>query len=128
MGKITAWLSAGYLVLCAGAAFGQQSFSCSWGKEAACLDFGAKVCSQFGKCVDENTTCFKKSTCDFDGFMCVSDHNDYVTKAKAMARDYDDYVTKAKTMASNYDDLRTCISRASDMDAVQSCVQQDSYR
>lgn len=78
------------------------------------MDYGAKVCSQFGKCVDDDAVCFKKSTCDYSGFMCVSDH--------------EEYAAKAKTMATSYDDFRDCINRASDMDEVSSCVRQDSYR
>ncbi|MFT4160916.1 hypothetical protein [Shinella sp.] len=114
MRKITFWLAVSYLTMGGSIATAQQSFTCNWGKEAACLDYGAKVCSQFGKCVDENAVCFKKSTCDYNGFMCTSDHEEYAKKAKAMA--------------ANYDDFRSCVTRASDMDDVATCVQRDSYR
>lgn len=109
-------LSAGFLVLAWSSSNGlaQQSFSCPIGREPACLEYGAKVCSSLAKCVDESASCFRSSTCDYNGFMCVSDHDDYVKKAKAMA--------------SAYDDFKSCVARSSDMDGVQSCVRSDNLR
>lgn len=84
-----------------------QSFSCPIGSQASCLGFNDKV-------VDRDASCFSQFTCNFDGFMCVSDHNDYVKKAKRMAEGYDDF--------------RNCVARATDMDAIRSCVRYDSFR
>lgn len=77
-----------------------QSFSCSMGKRAACLDYGDKV-------VDQNAQCFNSYTCDFNGFMCRSDH--------------DDYVKKAKKLLSTYEDLKNCVSTASSIEAAKAC-------
>ncbi len=66
-----------------------------------------------GKCVDQSAACFQQNTCDFNGFMCVSDHEEYVKKAKAMASDYDDF--------------KSCVVRAEDMDAVQTCIRLDYH-
>lgn len=84
-----------------------QSFSCPIGRNPSCLGFNDKV-------VDRNAVCFNSFTCDFSGFMCVSDHKDYVGKAKRMAEGHDDF--------------RLCVARASDMDAVQKCIRLDNLR
>lgn len=85
----------------------QQSFSCPYGKQASCLDYGDKVCSQFGKCVDGNAQCFTSSTCFPDGFVCKSD--------------MDDLIDKAKKLSSDYDGLKDCISYATDLAAAKQC-------
>lgn len=113
---MTRILSAVVLVLVSSSSSGlaQQSFSCPIGREPACLEYGAKVCTSFSKCVEESASCFRPSTCDYNGFMCVSDHDDYVKKAKAMA--------------SAYDDFKACVARSSDMESVQSCIRSDNLR
>lgn len=77
-----------------------QSFSCPIGKRAACLDYGDKV-------VDGSAQCFNSYTCDFSGFMCKSDHDSYVKKAKALLE--------------TYDGLKACISRAATVEDAKSC-------
>lgn len=77
-----------------------QSFSCPVGKRAACLDYGDKV-------VDGSAQCFNSYTCDFSGFMCKSDHDSYVKKAKALVE--------------TYDGLKACISRAATVEDAKSC-------
>jgi len=77
-----------------------QSFSCPIGKRAACLDYGDKV-------VDSSAQCFNSYTCDFSGFMCKSDHDSYVKKAKALLE--------------TYDGLKACISRAATVEDAKSC-------
>lgn len=114
MRNFAARLLVAILLLNAGPAISQQSFSCPWGKEAACLDYGAKVCSQFGKCVDDDAVCFSRSTCDYKGFMCVSDH--------------EEFADKAKQMAAGYDSFKSCVALARNMDAVQSCLRFDGIR
>ncbi len=81
-----------------------QSFSCNLGKQPACLSYSDMV-------VDRNSQCFDQLTCFPGGFVCKSD--------------MDDLQTKAKRIATNYDDLRLCLSRASHMDDVQSCLGSD---
>ncbi len=77
-----------------------QSFSCPIGKRAACLDFGDKV-------VDGSAQCFNSYTCDFSGFMCKSDHDAYVKKAKALLE--------------AHDGLKACISSAATVEDAKSC-------
>jgi hypothetical protein len=83
---------------------GAQSFSCNLGKQPSCLSYSDMV-------VDRSSQCFDQMTCFPGGFVCKSD--------------MDDLRNKAKRIASNYDDLRLCLSRASDMTDVQSCVRSD---
>lgn len=91
-----------------------QSFTCPIGRQPSCLDYSDKVCSSFSKCVDQTATCFDQFTCNYEGFMCVSDHADYVRKAKLMAEGYDDF--------------KGCVVRAMDMEAVQACISRDNLR
>ncbi len=88
------------LFVSAGGSGSAQSFSCPIGKRAACLDYGDKV-------VDGSAQCFNSYTCDFSGFMCKSDHDSYVKKAKALVE--------------TYDGLKACISRASTIEDAKSC-------
>src|SRR5262245_13103089 len=50
----------------------QQSLSCSYGSEPACLDHGAVVCKSTAKCVGNDAVCFDAFTCDYKGFVCKS--------------------------------------------------------
>ena len=100
----------------------QDAFSCSWGKRGACLDYGDKVCSQLGKCVDEDAVCFNRSTCDYNGFVCKSDLNNLsdeydtlLSKAKRLASDYDD-------MHSSYSDILQCLGRAMEIEDARRCA------
>lgn len=78
-----------------------QSFSCPIGKRAACLDYSDKV-------VDGSAQCFNSYTCDFSGFMCKSDHDSYVKKAKALVE--------------TYNGLKACISRSATVEDAKSCT------
>lgn len=98
--------SIGFILSLSATASG-QSFSCPIGRQPSCLAYDDKV-------VDRDSQCFKSYTCNYDGFMCVSDHNDYVNKAKRMA--------------SGYDDFKNCVANASDMEAVHRCVRNDNLR
>lgn len=77
-----------------------QSFSCSMGKRAACLDYSDKV-------VDGSAQCFNSYTCDYNGFMCQSDHNDYVKKAKSLLTTYEG-LKNCITIASTVEDAKAC--------------------
>jgi hypothetical protein len=84
-----------------------QNFSCPFGKQGACLDYGDKVCSSFAKCVDQNAVCFNSYTCDFRGFVCKSTLDD-------VTDEYDSLLQKARSLASDYDDLRSRYDEAVD--------------
>ncbi|MGO7353328.1 hypothetical protein ACCS66_01145 [Rhizobium ruizarguesonis] len=99
-------IAVGFILSLSATASG-QSFSCPIGRQPSCLGYSDKV-------VDKDSSCFTSYTCDFNGFMCVSDH--------------EDYVKKAKRMASGYDDFKNCVARAMDMDGVQSCIRSDNLR
>ena len=75
-----------------------QNFSCSFGKQAACLDYDDKVCSSFSKCVDQNALCFDQYQCNYDGFTCKSNVTDIATK-------HDDLVTKYNNLLDEYQNL-----------------------
>lgn len=100
-----------------------QSFTCNFGKQPACLDYGDKVCSSSGKCVSDDAICFNSYTCDYQGFVCKSDLLDVARKHDDLANDYNDLVgkydellRKAKSLANEYDEL------SSELEDAQSCV------
>lgn len=110
------------VVAATGTAVAQDAFSCSWGKRGACLDYGDQVCSQLGKCVDQDAVCFRRSTCDFNGFVCKSDLTD-------LADEYDSLLAKAKQLASDYDSMQTsysnllqCLGRAVEIEDARRCA------
>lgn len=72
-------------------AFG-QNFSCSFGSTGVCLDYGEKVCSSFGKCVDRSAVCFDEYTCGFGGFVCKSDYESLSMKFDTLVMEYDTLV------------------------------------
>lgn len=112
-----------------------DSFSCSYGKQAACLDYGDKVCSSSAKCVGNDSVCFDSYTCDYNGFVCKSKFNDLASeydgllkKCKSIASEHDDLVgqyndllQKYKNKASEYEELQSCISYASTLGQAKSC-------
>jgi hypothetical protein len=81
-----------------------QSFSCSMGRPS-CVDYSDKI-------VRRDAQCFDSYTCFPGGFVCKSD--------------MDELSEKARRIAQGYDDLRQCLSRASDMSGVASCVSRDN--
>ncbi|RKE83981.1 hypothetical protein DFO46_0741 [Rhizobium sp. AG855] len=98
---------AGAAVMLIPAISAAQSFSCRGGDRPACLGI-------FDKVVPQDAQCFNAYTCDYNGFMCSSDHKDYVKKAVKMAEGYDEF--------------KTCVARSSTMNEVQSCVLRDNLR
>ena len=105
-----------------------QSFSCGFGKEPACLDYGDKVCSTFGKCVKDDAVCFDSYQCNYEGFTCKSNVTNCVEKNEELIDDYnnllneyDELLGKAKDVATSYDDLKSCLLSASDMRDVERC-------
>lgn len=105
-----------------------DSFSCSYGKKAACLDYGDKVCSSLAKCVSNDAVCFNSYTCDYNGFICKSEYNDLLSKCKNISTEHDDLVDeynnllrKYKIVVSEYEDLQSCVSYASTLDEARDC-------
>ena len=98
-----------------------QSFSCSFGKTAACLDYGDKVCSSMGKCVSDDAVCFSSFTCGYGGFVCkstledladdydelVSDYNNLRNKCNNIVDDYNDAVSRHSDLVDDYNDLNS---------------------
>jgi len=127
-----------------------QNFSCRIGTQPACLDYGDKVCSSMGKCVDNSSACFDEYQCNYEGFTCksnvtecVEDHDRLVEKYNSLLSDnndlidsynallsrnselvtsHNDLLDDAKKLAMKYDDLNDCLTYANTMDDVQSCV------
>jgi len=123
--------------------FAQQSFSCSYGKRAACLDYGDKVCSSYAKCVDADAECFGAYTCDYKGFVCKSKFDDVVDEYNDLLSEYSDLLTRNRTLVSKYNllleeyedavskynrlvnehsELEDCVSNASTLDDASSCI------
>jgi hypothetical protein len=112
---------AAMLLLLPSATYG-QSFSCPIGKQAACLDYGDRVCdSLFGKRVDQNAVCFSRYTCDYKGFVCKSEYDD-------LSSAYDNIESMGRRIASSYDDFKLCVVRSTDMDDIARCITQDNLR
>lgn len=112
-----------------------QSFSCSMGRQAACLDYGDVVCNSLAKCVRQNSICFDAFTCDSDGFVCKSVLDDAVDEIQDKVRAYNTLVSEFNDLNSNHkqaladaeilsgklDSLLACVRRASTLDDAQSC-------
>jgi len=127
-----------------------QNFSCNFGKQPACLDYSAQVCSSSGKCVDSNAACFDSYQCGYEGFTCktnvtecvdaqetllrkhntlVDDYNDLLKKHKELAADFDETISATRALKSDYDrmesslgDMETCLVYASTLDAAKECA------
>jgi len=107
-----------------------QSFSCRMGAQPACLDYGDKVCSSSGMCVDQNAACFDKYQCNYEGFTCKSNvtecvaaHDDLLRKHNQLVDDFNENLGIAKRMAARLDDIESCLIYASTLDAAKLCAQ-----
>ena len=107
-----------------------QDFSCRIGTQPACLDYGDKVCSSSGMCVDQNAACFDKYQCDYEGFTCKSNVTECVEAHDALLRKHNDLVDDfnenleiAKDMAARLDDIESCLIYASTLEAARLCAQ-----
>lgn len=122
-------------------AFG-QSFSCRIGTTPACLDYGDKVCSSMGKCVDSNAACFDSYQCNYEGFTCrsnvtacvekydhlldehndlVGDYNDLLSKNKQLVNDYNNLLTDMKRAEAEAEDAEDCVQWATTLQEAQYC-------
>ncbi|MFU8779326.1 MAG: hypothetical protein ACNA7M_16940 [Roseovarius sp.] len=110
-------------------AFG-QNFSCRIGTQPACLDYGDKVCSRNGMCVDSDAACFNKRQCNYEGFTCKSNvtacietHDRLLRKHNNLVDDFNKNLKIAKDMASRLDDIESCLIYASTLEAAKRCAQ-----
>lgn len=127
----------------------QNNFSCRYGTQPSCLDYGAQVCSSTGKCVDSNAACFDTYQCNYEGFTCksavtevvdqhdalvrkyntlLSDNDDLVRKYNELLSDnnelvdkFNDLLAEAKKVAKSHDEVKTCLLYASTLDEAQNC-------
>ncbi|SPH20745.1 hypothetical protein ASD8599_01486 [Ascidiaceihabitans donghaensis] len=106
-----------------------QNFSCRIGTQPACLDYGDKVCSSNGKCVNRSSACFDQYQCNYEGFtcksnvaQCVDEHSALVRKYNGLLSDYDDLLFKAKKLATKHDALNECLLYANTLEDFQACV------
>lgn len=106
-----------------------QNFSCNYGKQPACLDYGAKVCSSLAKCVDQSAACFDSYQCDYEGFTCKSNvtecaekHDKVLRENRSLVSDYNELLDKAKAIAEAKDDLEFCVQIANSLSAAKACA------
>jgi hypothetical protein len=69
----------------------QQSFSCSFGKRAACLGFDDKV-------VDQNAVCFSGQACGYKGFVCKSKLDDLADEYESLVQSHNELIRRNKTL------------------------------
>ena len=107
-----------------------QDFSCRIGTQPACLDYGDKICSSSGMCVDQNSACFDQNQCNYEGFTCKSNVSECVEAHDTLLRKHNDLVDNfnenlkiAKDMASRLDDIKSCLIYASTLEAAKLCAQ-----
>ena len=98
-----------------------QSFSCPIGTTPTCLDYGTKLCSSSGKCVDSSAKCFSSMTC-FGGFVCQSDYDECSNKYNFLVNDYNDLIYKIKRLRNTHNDIIDCVSSAFDITSAKNCV------
>lgn len=105
-----------------------DTFSCSFGKQPACLDYGDKVCSSRAKCVSNDAVCFESYTCDYKGFVCKSkfdeladEYDGLLNKCRNIASEHDELVDDYNELLRKYKDIQICVSYASTLDEARSC-------
>ena len=115
-------------LMLAGPAFG-QSFSCRIGTTPACLDYGDKICSSSGKCVNSNAVCFDSYQCGYEGFTCKSNVTECHDAQDKLLRKHNELVDKfnenleiAKRMEIRLDDMETCLIFASTIEDAKLCA------
>jgi hypothetical protein len=105
-----------------------DSFTCSYGKKAACLDYSDKVCSSFAKCVNSDAICFNSGTCGYRGFICkskfdglVNDYDELADKYNRSLRNHNDVVDEYNDLQKKHSDLRSCVIYATTLDDAKNC-------
>lgn len=106
-----------------------QNFSCGYGSQPACLDYGDKICSSRGKCVDSDAACFEPYQCNYEGFTCKSnltdcanEYEDLLQKHNDLVDDYNDLLARAKRRKSIMEEVADCIRYANSISDAQSCA------
>lgn len=113
-----------------------NNFSCPYGTEGACINYGDKICSSLSKCVDSNATCFDANTCGYKGFVCKSqlddlayEYDDLLTNCKKVAQEHDSIVNnynqlllQFQILESEYEDLVNCIYTADSLEDAEYCI------
>ena len=106
-----------------------QIFSCRIGTQPACLDYGDKVCSSSGKCVDSNAACFDSYQCGYEGFTCKSNviecvdaHDELLRKHNALVDEFNENLEIAKRLAARLDNIETCLIYASTLEDAKLCA------
>lgn len=106
-----------------------QSFSCRGGTQPACLDYGAKVCSSFSKCVSDDAVVFDRYQCDYKGFVCKSALDEVVTKHDEIVEDYNrmlreknELIDQYNTLAEKSRNMVNCVRNATTVEDAQSCL------
>lgn len=105
-----------------------NNFSCAYGKQGACLDYGDKVCSSFSKCVSSDAICFNSYTCNYKGFVCKSKLDDIADEYDSLVSKYNSLVSDYSNLESDYDDMsykyrriKNCIESADTIDDAKYC-------
>jgi hypothetical protein len=118
---VVAFVIAG--LLSAGAA-DAQSFSCPFGREPACLDYGDQV-------VDQSAACFDSFQCDYEGFTCKSnvtactaDYEALLKKHDSLVDDYNALLDASQATEAALRGLRDCLYLASTTEDVRRCAEQ----
>ena len=115
----------------------------------ACLDYGDKVCSSSGMCVDQNAACFDQYQCNYEGFTCksnvtecaeamrkplgenntlVDEYNGLLKKHNELAADFDETIAAARSLKSDdrleasLAEMETCLLYASTLDDAKLCT------
>lgn len=109
------------IALCCGAAFGGD-FTCPYGKDAACLDYGDKVCSSRAQCVSQDAVCFDSYSCDYKGFVCKSDMENLARQCDEVQSAGKEILEKYNRLVDEYDDARTCVQLASSLAQAKRCM------
>tara|TARA_R110002072_G_scaffold301599_1_gene481685 strand:- start:37 stop:924 length:888 start_codon:yes stop_codon:yes gene_type:complete len=101
-------------------AFG-SSFSCPGGTDPACLDYGAKVCKSFSKCVSDNAkvcepfskcvsdyakVCKSSAKCVSDGATCFEQYTCGLSNRFVCESDFDDLKSEYYDLLSDNQNLR----------------------
>src|SRR6056297_3132807 len=96
-----------------------QSFTCNFGTQLACLDYGDTVCSSRGKCVDSNASCFDTYQCNYEGFTCRSnltecadEYEDLLDQHNRLVTDYNELLEDAKRIERYTEEAQDCVDWA----------------
>jgi hypothetical protein len=99
------------------AAHSQESFTCRYGTQPACLDTLDQICDGIsGMCVKKRAICFDEFACGGFG----SSASDFVCKKKA-EEVVDELEREFKKMQRAYETVLNCVANADSLDEAQGC-------